>query len=67
MPDIGLITADDLVRQTEFIAESSIVPTIVDADDGFGETPLHAYRTTRRLARAGAMALTLDDTTGYRG
>lgn len=67
MPDIGLITADDLVRQTEFIAESSTVPTIVDADDGYGETPLHAYRTTRRLARAGAMALTLDDTTGYRG
>jgi len=67
MPDIGLITADDLVRETEYIAESSITPCIIDADDGFGETPLHAYRTTKRLAKAGAMALTLDDTTGYRG
>jgi len=67
MPDIGLMTADDLVRQTEYIAEASVTPTIVDADDGYGTSPLHAYRTTRRLARAGAMALTLDDTTGYRG
>jgi len=67
LPDIGLMTADDLVRQTEFIAEASVVPTIVDADDGYGSSPLHAYRTTRRLARAGAMGLTLDDTTGYRG
>lgn len=67
MPDIGLITADDLVRQTEFIAKYSPLPCIIDADDGYGETPLHAYRTTKRLVNAGAMALTVDDTTGYRG
>lgn len=67
MPDIGLITADDLVRQTEFIAQYSPLPCIIDADDGYGETPLHAYRTTKRLAHAGAMALTVDDTTGFRG
>lgn len=67
LPDIGLITADDLVRQTEYIAEFSPLPCIIDADDGYGETPLHAYRLTKRLANAGAMALTLDDTTGYRG
>lgn len=67
LPDIGLISADDLVQSTERICDYSPLPIIVDADDGFGETPLNAYRTTQRLARAGAMALTLDDTTGYRG
>ena len=67
MPDIGLITADDLVRQTEFVTQFSPLPCIIDADDGYGETPLHAYRLTKRLANAGAMALTVDDTTGYRG
>lgn len=67
MPDIGLITADDLVRATGYIAMASDLPCCVDADDGYGETPLHAYRTTKRLVEAGAMSLTLDDTTGYRG
>lgn len=67
MPDIGLITADDLVRQTEYICDANPLPCCVDADDGYGETPLHAYRTTERLVKAGASSLTLDDTTGFRG
>jgi len=66
-PDIGLITTDDLVRVTGNVCRASKLPCCIDADDGFGETPLHAYRTTRRLAEAGAMSLTLDDTTGTRG
>lgn len=67
LPDIGLITADDLVRATQYITAESPLPCCVDADDGYGETPLHAYRLTQRLVEAGAMSLTLDDTTGYRG
>lgn len=67
MPDIGLITADDLVRAMEYISQGSELPCCVDADDGYGETPLHAYRLTQRLVDAGAMSLTLDDTTGFRG
>lgn len=66
-PDIGIISADDLVRVTENVCTASPLPCCIDADDGYGETPLHAYRTTRRLAEAGAMSLTLDDTTGVRG
>lgn len=67
VPDIGLITADDLVRATEYICDASPLPCCVDADDGYGETPLHAYRLTSRLVKAGAMSLTLDDTTEFRG
>lgn len=67
LPDIGLITADDLVRATEYITTVSEIPCCVDADDGYGETPLHAYRLTQRLVDAGASSLTLDDTTGFRG
>jgi 2-methylisocitrate lyase-like PEP mutase family enzyme len=66
-PDIGLITVDDLVRVTGNVCQASKLPCCIDADDGYGETPLHAYRTTKRLADAGAMSLTLDDTTGTRG
>ncbi|HRX58138.1 MAG TPA: isocitrate lyase/PEP mutase family protein [Eubacteriales bacterium] len=67
LPDIGLMTVDDLVRATEYITTMSSLPCCVDADDGYGETPLHAYRTTKRLVEAGAMSITLDDTTGFRG
>lgn len=67
MPDVGLITSDDLVKATEYICFASPLPCCIDADDGYGETPLHAYRTTKRLVEAGAMSLTLDDTTGFRG
>ncbi len=66
-PDLGLITADDLVRITGYVCAASPLPCCIDADDGYGATPLHAYRTTKRLAEAGAMSLTLDDTTGVRG
>jgi 2-methylisocitrate lyase-like PEP mutase family enzyme len=66
-PDIGIITSDDLVRITTDVCTASPLPCCIDADNGFGETPLHAYHTTRRLVEAGAMSLTLDDTTGFRG
>ena len=49
LPDIGLITADDLVQSTERICNYSSLPLIVDADDGFGDTPLTTYRLIKRL------------------
>lgn len=67
VPDIGLITADDLVQASERICQYSDLPIIIDADDGFGETPLCTYRLVDRLIRAGAMGATIDDTTGIRG
>ena len=67
VPDIGLITADDLVQASERICQYSSMPIIIDADDGFGETPLCTYRLVDRLIRAGAMGATIDDTTGIRG
>lgn len=67
LPDIGLITADDLVKGTEALARYTDLPIIVDADDGYGETPLHAYRLAKRLQMAGAQGMSVDDTTGTRG
>lgn len=67
VPDIALMNAEELIWATERIADFSPLPLIVDADDGYGESALTAYRTVRRLAKAGAAALTLDDTTGVRG
>ncbi len=67
MPDIALITADELVSATERISATCKLPLIVDADEGYGDSPLNVYRTCQRLAKAGAMAITIDDSTAIRG
>lgn len=67
MPDLGLLTVDEVIFATERIANYSNIPLIIDAEDGYGESPIHTYRTVSRLAKAGAMAVMIDDTTGIRG
>ena len=66
-PDIGLSSVDDLIRMTQSICNYSDLPLVVDADDGYGESPLVTYRTACRLVDAGAAAFTIEDTTGFRG
>lgn len=67
IPDLGIITADDLVRQTEYICDSTTLPLLIDADDGYGESPMNTYRLTRRLILAGAQGFSIEDTSGIRG
>lgn len=67
MPDTGLLTSDELVFATERMAQSSDLPIIVDGDEGYGDSPLCVFRTCQRLAKAGAMAISIDDTSGIRG
>ena len=66
VPDLGLHNQEELIWATERIADYSPLPLIIDADDGFGET-VNAYRTCRRLAKAGAGAILLEDTPNERG
>lgn len=67
MPDLAMLTIDDLVEATERITAATHIPLIIDADDGYGESPAVVYRAVRRLVRAGAQAVTIDDSTGIRG
>ena len=67
IPDMGLLNPDELIWMTTRITDYSPLPIIIDADDGYGESPLNTYRTVQRLAKAGAMAVTIDDSTGIRG
>lgn len=67
MPDLGLMTADELIYVTERIADFSPLPLIVDFDEGYGDSPLNVYRNIKRLVRAGAQGFTLDDGQGIRG
>ncbi len=60
VPDIGLITPQDLADATSAISAVVDRPLIVDADTGFGNA-VNAYHVVRRLEAAGAAAIQLED------
>lgn len=60
VPDIGLIDLTQLTEQVQAMADVVEVPLIVDMDTGFGNA-VSVTRTVRRLERAGAAALQLED------
>ena len=61
-PDIGLVTLDELVGAVERISSCSSIPMIVDIDTGFGNE-INLIRTCKRVAKAGAKAVHLEDQT----
>lgn len=62
MPDIGLTTLTEVTTQASAIARATALPTIVDADTGFGE-PANVARTVRALEGGGLSGLHLEDQT----
>lgn len=62
LPDIGLVTLDELVSVVERISSCTSIPMIVDIDTGFGNE-LNLIRTCQRVAKAGAKAVHLEDQT----
>lgn len=60
VPDIGLVTLDQLVEHTRILAAAVGIPLIVDADTGFGGPGAVAV-CVRRLEDAGAAAIQLED------
>jgi methylisocitrate lyase len=59
-PDLGLTTLSEVTDRAGRIARATALPTIVDADTGFGE-PLSVARTVRELEAAGLAGLHLED------
>jgi len=59
-PDIGLITLTEMTRTIREVTQASGLPTIVDADTGYGEVEA-VVRTTVQYERAGAAGLHLED------
>lgn len=60
LPDLAFIGLAELVEQTALIRDVTTLPIIVDADTGFGNA-LNVARTVRRLERAGASAIQIED------
>ncbi len=67
IPDLGIITVDELIFVAERIARFSPLPLLVDFDEGYGDSPLNVARNVEKLLKAGVAGFTLDDGMGIRG
>ncbi|MBO0866263.1 MAG: methylisocitrate lyase, partial [Mycobacterium sp.] len=60
LPDIGLTTLTEVATRGAQIAAATELPTLIDADTGFGE-PMNAARTVTVLEDAGLAGCHLED------
>jgi carboxyvinyl-carboxyphosphonate phosphorylmutase len=59
-PDIGLLSASEMIDNARRIAGCVAIPVIADADTGYGN-PINVIRTVRDYERAGVAGIHLED------
>lgn len=60
LPDIGLISLTEMAREAATIAKAVAIPTIVDADTGYGP-PSVVRKAVREFERAGLAGMQIED------
>lgn len=60
LPDIGLTTLTEVAGRAQQINRMTSLPTLVDADTGFGE-PMNVARTVQELENAGVTGIHIED------
>jgi len=60
LPDIGLTTLSEVAQRAQQISRLTDLPSLVDADTGFGE-PMNVARTVQTLEDAGVSGLHIED------
>ena len=60
MPDVGLLSVSEMVDNAGRIADASGLPTIADADTGYGNA-INTYRTIRDYEKAGVAGVHIED------
>lgn len=60
LPDIGLTTLTEVAARGQQISRMTELPTLIDADTGFGE-PMNVARTVQSLEDAGVAGLHIED------
>jgi methylisocitrate lyase len=60
LPDLGLLTLDDVARMTREIVRAADLPLVVDCDTGFGEA-LNVMHAVRTLEEIGAACIQIED------
>lgn len=64
VPDLGIITLDDVLTDIRRITNVCNLPLLVDVDTGFGPSAFNIARTVKSLINAGAAALHIEDQAG---
>lgn len=59
-PDIGLTTQSEVAYRGRQIARSTVLPSLIDIDTGFGE-PMNATRTVQEMIEMGISGVHLED------
>ncbi len=60
LPDLGMITVDDVAWHIRQVVRASALPVLVDGDTGYGEA-LNVMHMVRSFEEAGAAAVHLED------
>ncbi|MEH6576971.1 MAG: isocitrate lyase/phosphoenolpyruvate mutase family protein [Amphritea sp.] len=61
VPDITLLTLNELANQAKRVCTASDLPIIIDGDNGYGNS-INVMRAVEELEYAGAAAVTIEDT-----
>jgi 2-methylisocitrate lyase-like PEP mutase family enzyme len=59
-PDVGLLTATEVIQNAQWMARAVSVPLVADADTGYGN-PLNVWRTVRDYEAAGVAGIHIED------
>ena len=60
VPDVGLLTASEMIDNASRIVDASELPLIADADTGYGN-PINTRRTIRDYEKAGVAGVHIED------
>jgi methylisocitrate lyase len=60
VPDVGLLSLEEVVRLVSYICDAVKIPVLADADTGFGG-PENVARTVRQFERAGLAGMHIED------
>ena len=60
LPDLGIMTLEELCANVRSIARATQLPLVVDGDTGYGEA-INTMRMVRELEAAGAAAVHIED------
>jgi methylisocitrate lyase len=60
LPDLGLLTMEDVLHAAKTIVRASALPLIVDCDTGFGEA-LNVMRAVREFEAVGVACIQIED------
>ncbi|MCS7161958.1 MAG: methylisocitrate lyase [Bacteroidia bacterium] len=60
LPDLGLLTLEEVTERARALVRATGLPLVVDGDTGFGEA-LNVVRLGRQLVEAGVAAVQLED------